>query len=227
MIAILIASLSFGAGASLRRDAGASGKASPNQHLARRMAIESQARQGRYDTVVFGDSIVEFAAIDTFCGKRVLNAGLAGARIEDVLSLAPSIVQTAHPAHAIVAVGINDAARQFRTGALSFAVSYEHLMQYLRSTGVSLQVAMIAPIGEEIGASGGPYDAAYRSELNDKISALAREFSLSAIPFDRLPRTDSGALAPELTTDGVHLSAEGYDEWQKTLARHICGRPER
>jgi lysophospholipase L1-like esterase len=186
------------------------------------MAIESQGRQGSYNTVVFGDSIVEFAAIDGVCGGGILNAGVAGVRVEDLMQLAPAIGASVKPHMAIIAIGANDAARQFRTDAARFAASYRHLVESLQALDISLKLATIAPFGNHATSASGPYDPLHSSELNAQIRSVARDLALPVIDFAEMPKTASGALRADLTTDGVHLTSGGYQEWLSLLARAVC-----
>ena len=132
--AVLFAGL-IGFGAGMKTDALVRPPIGADRVPIRRMAIESQGHQGSYNTVIFGDSIVEFAAIDSVFGGRNLYAGVAGTRVEDLIQLAPAIAASVKPHTAIIAIGANDAARQFRTDAARFASSYRHLVdRWRRST---------------------------------------------------------------------------------------------
>jgi hypothetical protein len=101
----------------------------------RRMEIEAQAGQSAYSAVIFGDSIVEFAALKTLCGAPVLNAGVASAKIDNLTRFAPSIVQSSKAQTVIIAVGVNDTGRQIETTTTSFTSSYRHLIQSLNHLG--------------------------------------------------------------------------------------------
>jgi lysophospholipase L1-like esterase len=227
LVVLFMGTLGFGAGAHFNVHAFTRPSGSASSYSARRQAIESQARQGEHDIVVLGDSIVEFAGVDGLCGSRVLNAGIAGARVEDVLDFAPSVMQAVPAKSVIVAVGINDAARRFKTDVASFSTSYRALIQYLTAMGVSVRVATIAPVGSNVAATESPYDVEYSKELSSHILALAADFSLPVIDLAGLPKTPFGALRAELTTDGVHLSPLGYLAWLGKLEDSLCGEHAR
>jgi lysophospholipase L1-like esterase len=68
----------------------------------------------------------------------------------------------------------------------------------------------------------GPYDPTRVADINSQILFLPDEFRLPLVGFSGLPKAASGALQPELTTDGVHLTAAGYEEWLSFLSQSVC-----
>ena len=58
------------------------------------------------NTLVLGDSISEMTSLDGVCGKT-FNASVAGARIGDVLALAPYAIQRIRPKLIVLEVGTN------------------------------------------------------------------------------------------------------------------------
>ena len=138
------------------------------------------------------------------------------------MQLAPAIAASVKPHTAIIAVGANDAARQFRTDSARFASSYRHLVESLQALDISVKLATIAPYGNDAGGASGPYDPLHNAELNAEIRSIARDLRLPVINFAELPKTASGALRADLTADGVHLTSAGYEEWLSLLARAVC-----
>ena len=58
------------------------------------------------DTLVLGDSISELAWLEDVCGKT-FNASVAGAKIDDVASLAPVAIQRSRPKVIVLEIGTN------------------------------------------------------------------------------------------------------------------------
>ena len=75
----------------------------------RETAILAQARQMQSGGVlVLGDSLTEFAKFDSLCGLPALNAGIGGATTDQILEIAPDIIDASRPKIIFVAIGNND-----------------------------------------------------------------------------------------------------------------------
>ena len=64
--------------------------------------------------------------------------------------------------------------------------------------------------------------ARIRSE-NQWLKDLARREGAKFIDYSSVLATDSGALRPEFTTDGVHPNPAGYAAMRTVAARHVPG----
>jgi len=59
-------------------------------------------------------------------------------------------------------------------------------------------------------------------EINRKLEALAKEKKISFIHlFPLFTEKNSNVMRKELTTDGLHLTEEGYRIWSKALKRYL------
>jgi hypothetical protein len=60
--------------------------------------------------IFLGDSITEAAVLPrAICGHPVVNAGIGGAGVDDLLKVAPSLLNDKSPVLVVVAIGTNDA----------------------------------------------------------------------------------------------------------------------
>lgn len=57
----------------------------------------------------------------------------------------------------------------------------------------------------------------YIRELNEKIAAIAKEEKVEYLDLHPYFTDDQGDMMVELTTDGLHLSAQGYQVWRSRL----------
>ena len=178
----------------------------------------SQGMQRRFTTIVAGDSIVEFADLVGICGATTLNAGIGGARIEDVDTLVSRLMKVSDHPKVILAVGVNNAMRDDPTYNLPELTSrYAALIDFLRRDGSEVITAMIAPIGENMTLGDEFYDVSRISAINVVIERISTEKRVPLIRFDTLPKNSRGALQDNLTVDGVHLTNRGYEAWGTLL----------
>ena len=180
----------------------------------RKIAIMSEARQGRFPVVVLGDSLVERADIATLCGARVLNAGIAGARVGDLLAFAPQLFAAAHPQLVIVAVGVNDAHVWGRTDPATFGRDYARLIQMAKTAAATVKVSDIAPVGAPHFARALLFDSAHIERLNRTLPALG----VPVIELSNAMAKAGKPLPDAYTNDGVHLTAAGYVQWRNVFA---------
>lgn len=182
-------------------------------HSARSSAILSQARQRDWPVVVLGDSMTELAMLETLCGKPVLNAGIAGARIGDLTEFGKGLLDEVQPQLVIIAAGTNDAWAHKPTDAAAFETDYRALVHSAQSSGAQVVALTAIPVGP---AGMGKADVFDRDELRQRNSQIA---ALEIPVVDAAAALDDGKgrLLMHLTDDGVHPNAAGYERWLSAL----------
>lgn len=165
--------------------------------------------------IALGDSITELTHFTELCGRPALNAGLTGARLEDILPLADRILPIVQPEIVTVAIGINDSRKSFNTPIGAWEAAYKTLLGKL--AGRHVMLIEIQPV--EDGKPLGPnyFDRASIAERNRVIRRLGRSFH---IPVVAAPGSAAG-----MTEDGAHLNPEGARRWLAHLAK-ACPRLE-
>jgi hypothetical protein len=180
-------------------------------------AILSQSEQiGDAETVIFGDSIVEFAKLDFPCA--VINAGVGWATINDVSEIISQTLPTTHARAAIIAVGVNDVASHTHSDA--FTARYIESVRAVKERGLAVKIALIAPVSDRKPLS------EEVDRLNQEILKVATETSVEVISFAALSGA-GGHLAPGMSDDGIHLTPSGYKIWTQTLRPSVCGITQR
>ncbi|MDC7674997.1 GDSL-type esterase/lipase family protein [Asticcacaulis machinosus] len=185
-------------------------KNQPIAHFPQRLnAIKSQAGQMEAKSIVFGDSLTEFAKLDTLCGAPVLNAGISGATIQDTAGWTDDLIASSkRPERLIFALGTNNA----KTHLIQVQPVEQTLMAYraliTRYQGYDIAIATIPNIGA---AAADRFDQAYIDTLNAGIRTLAHETGATLIELGR----------PIPTHDGVHLQPSGYITWNAQMAS-VC-----
>lgn len=181
----------------------------------REVAILSHARQERFPVVVMGDSIVDLADIPTLCGERVLNAGIAGARVGDLLRFAPRLLAATHPQLVVIAVGTNDANRDYPTDPARFDSEYRLLIQMVKRSGAAVAVADVEPVGAlQHFTDANDFSPARIAQINTQVSGLG----VPVIPLSESMARPGDPLPDAFTDDGVHPNAAGYVRWRRAVS---------
>jgi len=157
-------------------------------------------------TVLFlGDSLIAQGDWqEWFPDVSVLNFGVSGDTTDDVIGRLGAVV-SADPDEVILLIGTND---------LGARLTVEHLVRNVQSTLVDLRrdlpgsrmlVHSILPRGREF------------SDRIQEANIHLRQFcaTVHAQYLDLWPALalEDGALNPQFSDDGLHLTAEGYQAW--------------
>ena len=187
----------------------------------RSKAIFSQASQHEFRNIVVGDSIVEFAYLDDMCGQATLNAGVGGATIEDAKQIVERLVAITNPRLVVLSVGVNNAIIDKPLDEDRFYETYVSIVKLIRDQGSRVAISYISPVGNGMVLGTRHYDPKRIASLNKKIGSVEKALLVPVVRFDKLPAMEDGTIQPKLTTDGVHLSSEGYKLW-RTLLDGAC-----
>ncbi|MBN1475507.1 hypothetical protein JXA47_02020, partial [Candidatus Sumerlaeota bacterium] len=161
--------------------------------------------------VFLGDSITEgFPLDEAFPGQNVINRGIGGDRIQGIIERLGVCVEALAPRRVHLMIGVNDLwwGNERRPEVLE--VQYARLLDEIarRVPETELIVLSILPMGDR---------ADERNEIirdmNARIRALAEARDLEYIDLHPLFAGEDGKMLPELTTDGVHLTLDGYEAW--------------
>ncbi len=182
-------------------------------------------------TVVAGDSLSMWFPSDLLPSDRIwLNQSISG---ETSLGLQKrlSLFDQTQPKRIFVMIGINDLQRG--SGDQELLDTYWQIILNLQQAhpGVMIVVQSILPhAGESTTAASReqllavPNDRIYK--LNQKLAAIAQEAGVEYLNLYPLFVDSEGFLRPELTTDGLHLTPQGYLVWRSALQVFNQLKPE-
>jgi hypothetical protein len=158
-------------------------------YIARMAAIESVIAQhsGGPVYLAIGDSITEFAELESICGRKPINAGIGWATSETFQTHGARLAAVLKPDFIVAALGTNDATR----GKANFREHMAALLVSLKNYPV-----VLVPI------PGGP-GVTKATEYN----ATLKQFSPLAQPISAFESTD----------DGVHLAPSAYPMWKQRI----------
>lgn len=172
------------------------------------------------ELVLLGDSLTDRGEWGELLGPGTVNRGIAGDRVRDAAGRVAEIGKRA-PKRVAVMVGVND----LIAGATVEQVmtDYRELLAALAREAPQAKIFVesvlpVRPIRDGRRVRPGAVRA-----LNARLQALAAERGATFVDVAARFATPDGTLAPELTADGVHLAARGYQLWAETLRREVLG----
>lgn len=173
-------------------------------------------------TILAGDSLSLWFPPELLPeGKNWLNQGISGETSDGLLKRL-KIFDRTQPEVIFVMIGINDLIR-----GMSDEVILDHqrqIINYLRQTHPTAQIVVqsILPHGaEEATWKGRDKLLAVANsrirELNQQLQSISTKKGIKYLDLYPLFTNKQGNLRHEFTTDGLHLSAEGYIVWRSAL----------
>ncbi len=182
--------------------------------LARAAVVASALRQsGRGYVLVAGDSHAELAAPDApSCGRKLVNAGLSGAKADDYATFLSAVSAKAGPAPraavAVVTLGTNHLLRKRNPAGKEAADRYEAdletVVRALSAMADRVVVAAVPPLMP----SQDPYvDRAGAANLTARQASVCRRAGCeTADPYAYARDADFGTARAGSSSDGLHLS---------------------
>jgi lysophospholipase L1-like esterase len=173
-------------------------------------AVQAAIRDAPNPVIIFGDSIVQGAALPPkVCGLPLVNAGVRGAGVGYLLRHSAQLLGSSRPKLIVLAVGINNAAAK-ESREVDFQKRYEQAVASLASIA-PVVAATVTPIREGYFVSSFGYDPQIVPALNRTILATS---NIRAVIDLNAPLS-----AANFTTDGVHLNGAGYALWRSSLLK--------
>jgi lysophospholipase L1-like esterase len=175
-------------------------------------AVQAAIRDAPNPVIIFGDSIVQGAALPPkVCGLPLVNAGVRGAGVGYLLRHSAQLLGSSRPKLIVLAVGINNAAAK-ESREVDFQNRYEQAVASLASIA-PVVAATVTPIREGYFVSSFGYDPQIVPALNRTILATPNIRGVIDL--------NAPLSAANFTTDGVHLNPAGYALWRSSLLKGI------
>lgn len=163
-------------------------------------------------TVLFGDSLFLWFPTDRLPTDRFwLNQGISGDTTTGMLRRISSFSQT-RPDRIYVMAGIND----LRRGASDQTVlsNLRLMIERLRQAHPNAGIVVYSILPTRLPALSS--DRIRR--INASLATISRQEGASFYDLQAQFAGDDGVLRRELTTDGLHLSRQGYEVWQLAMS---------
>ena len=162
-------------------------------------------------SVMLGDSLSQWFPVGRLPRHQLwVNQGISGDTTAGILQRL-SLASVAAPETIYLMVGVNDLKR----GASDREIlnNLGQIVQRLKQQSPQAQVVLqsILPTRSS------QISNARIARLNPWIEAIAQRHGTMYLDLHRRFAGPDGAIRPELTTDGIHLSPQGYEVWQTAL----------
>ena len=148
----------------------------------------------------------------------VVNRGISGDVINGVCQRVDELVGD-QPDKIFLITGTNDLINEPELTALAAFERYEQLIRTIREQlpDTELYVQSMLPLNPKTKFYAGFNDRA--AEINKLLDAGSGRYGYYYIDIASVLSDEKGDLKDECTTDGIHLSANGYFYWAAELAR--------
>jgi lysophospholipase L1-like esterase len=189
--------------------------------LGREAAVAAKQQPKRL-TILAGDSLSLWFPPELLPQERSwLNQGISGETSAGLLNRLELFDDT-QPEVIFVMIGINDLMRGMKDETV--LANQQQIIHYLRRVHPQSQVVVQSILphgGKESSCQGKEHLLAISNnrirEINRQLEAIAKKEGASYLDLFPLFTNDQGNLQPNLSTDGLHLSQEGYLVWRSAL----------
>ncbi|MGY4396083.1 lysophospholipase L1-like esterase [Sphingomonas sp. UYAg733] len=152
-------------------------------------------QMGPGQMLIVGDSIVEMQSLPPICGLVPINAGISGARSQDLHGFATAAIGLTGPSRVVFAVGVNDLLQG--TDLKQWTAQTTELVDKWRGEPIIIGITAIRNA-----------DPATANRMNAILRGLAMGRGGIFVK----------GLSVQETYDGVHPSRAGARAWQERLA---------
>ena len=186
----------------------------PADYFRGRMEEFSRERNEEGCVVMLGDSITDFAGDWSVYlpGWKVVNRGIAGDMIEG-MELRLDEVASLHPADVYILAGCNNFVKHPAASPEEIWPVYEHFLEEIKRVLLSVGIHLIGLLPMHPICPDYPGINAKTASFNLMISEAASRHGFDYIDLASALADDDGNLRREYTTDGCHLTDEGYAIW--------------
>ena len=169
----------------------------------------------KVDVVMIGDSLTEGVIwSEVFPNIRIANRGVSGDRTIDILNRI-DVILNLQPKKVFILAGLND----FASGAnvdQAFE-TYVKILKRLREKNIEVYVQSTIECSR---IRCGNQDDEVQA-LNVKLQKYAKEEHLVFIDLNNKLSSKRLGLLPRYTSDGIHLTADGYVVWSQMIMPYL------
>jgi lysophospholipase L1-like esterase len=161
--------------------------------------------------ILLGDSISLWFPSDRLPSSQLwLNQSISGETTRDILQRLSDFSRT-RPSVIYLMAGVNDLKQGIPEAEILF--NLRQILRRLKQTHPKTQLVVQSILPTDAALSFG--DRVWW--LNQQLAALAEQEGTVYLDLYSHMADTSGSLRRELTTDGLHLNANGYQVWQEVL----------
>lgn len=174
--------------------------------------------------VFFGDSLFEFFDVKKYLPQfHIYNNALAGATTELLLYLQSYSVKRYDPKAVFVLIGTNDLCDLKKVPQYESLLNIRCLLDMFKKQKIkNIYILSVLPINENIQSDKNKSNAKlidFKSKVENIVLEYGGAFEFIDI-YDKM-LDNKNQLREEFTTDGLHLSEEGYIELSRNLKPYL------
>ena len=194
-----------------------------SDHYYKRKALFEKAPDTKDEIIFLGNSITEGGNWkELFPEYNAINRGISGDVTDGILFRLDEVLSS-QPKKIFLLIGVNDLAR-----GKSVAYIFSNIDQIIKkirkeSPYTLLYVQSVLPINPTVGDrfSGHKNKKEEIIELNKMLKRLGKGKQFVFINLHKKFKKAKGYLNSNLTDDGLHLNAKGYQFWKKTIYKYV------
>ena len=175
-------------------------------------------------TVFLGDSITGgFIELER---HGIINLGVIGHRTLEIIERLTD-VKSLHPERLFLMVGVNDVLTNNHIGFTDFPIAtestYEFIVHYLANNLSTTDIYLLSVLPVRSLNIIHPSDEKKINQdidrLNQQIEKLAKQYGFNYINLNSDFKDTHGSLKQAFTTDGIHLSQQGYQFYYEKIKK--------
>ena len=177
--------------------------------------------------VFLGDSITEGYDLSKYYGDRpIVNSGISGYKTTDILNNMDKMVYRYNPSKVFILIGINDLNLDIEIEDV--ILNIENIVTRIKEKRPYAEIYLesVYPINNSNDTKINHDMVGIRSnedvvKVNDGLKQISKDKGITYIDIYSLLLDDSGNLKSEYTTEGLHISDEGYEVITEELKKYI------
>jgi lysophospholipase L1-like esterase len=190
----------------------------PPSHQSLRAGMFSLTKLETVPYVMLGDSLTERAQWAEITGcPFVANRGIGGDTSAGVLRRLDEVIKL-RPLAVFLMIGVNDIASGIPPERIAENVS--EIVDRLGKANIQVFLSYVLPVTP---AHAHRFNGRV-GELNQALSKIVERTGVATLDLRPLVRDANGSLRDEFSTDGLHLSTEGYRVWRDAVIPHLSDR---
>lgn len=182
----------------------------------------------KIDYLFIGDSITHRWDINAYfrTDKFIVNRGIGGDHSEFLVRRFEADCIQLKPKHAIILIGTNDIYRIHPDWRRPTETEDEVLSKFIKNISIMVKrcnecdilpvLCSILPSKVEA-----PYDCEARWRLTTQMNDFLKSLGEIYVDYHSVLACDGVSMSPEITPDGVHVNAIGYESMAKTLKEYV------
>lgn len=189
-------------------------------HYLHRTTLFSNIPVYNNPVVFLGDSITEMCEWQEFFPDTTIrNRGVSGDSTAGVLNRLDQIINL-NPSKVFLTIGVNDLQRHYPKEEVISNIK-KIVLKLIALTDAKIFLQSILPVREKMLETG--IKNSTIKEVNKALLEICNETGIEFIDNFRLFCDNSGNLAEEFTSDGLHLNGFAYLKWVENIRSKVIG----